>query len=508
LPVRRGARAAAAAAAGRARKPFSFLFPTRGAPSAPFPAGARGHVAVVDWGAGPGACPRAQAEFHVRESVRGAVWAAGGLLALAQRKYVFLYDGHSGAEVHKLTHHVQPRALEYLPYHFLLASLGHAGWLKYQDVSTGALVASHNTRAAHTAVLRANPWNAVLCAGQADGAVSMWTPNMSTAVAKLLAHRGPVTALAVDGAGRYLVTAGGDARLKVWDIRKFQAEPLYSYFTPTPATTLDVSGRGFVAVGFGSHVQIWGRDFATELSPEPITAPLVFAAPAPAAPAAAPAAPGEFPPGRRPVPELPRGLAKARAPYLKHELPGNAVACLRFRPFDDLLAVGHERGLLSLVVPGAGEPNYDSREADPLATKKARQEAEVHALLDKLAPGMISLDPTRVGAVDAAAPAVREAERKADEAAAAAAAAAAAPARRKRKRIKKKHANIVTAARVALQEKNLARLVAHKEAKAAAEDAAAAAAAGGGAAAEAPAPARGGSALSRFFAPKHGGARA
>jgi hypothetical protein len=172
-----------------------------------------------------------------------------------------VYD-HTGAEVHVLRGHQEPLALEFLPYHFLLASVGRGGFLKYQDVSTGALVAEHRTRLGACAVLRQNPWNAVLCAGHAGGAVTMWTPNMSTPVVKMACHRGPVSALAVDAGGTYMVSAGLDGRVKVWDVRNFK--PVHDYFSVVPARALDVSHRGFVGVGFGSHVQIWGRDFALE----------------------------------------------------------------------------------------------------------------------------------------------------------------------------------------------------------------------------------------------------
>ena len=64
-------------------------------------------------------------------------------------------------------------------------------------------------------VMRANPWNAVLCCGHSNGIVTMWTPNLSTPAVKMLTHRGPVTALAVDAGGRYMATGGMDSRLKV-----------------------------------------------------------------------------------------------------------------------------------------------------------------------------------------------------------------------------------------------------------------------------------------------------
>jgi len=45
-------------------------------------------------------------------------------------------------------------------------------------------------------------------------------------------------------------------------------------------------------------------------------------------------------------------------PYMKQ---GVASAChdLSFINYQDYLCVGHQKGFTSMIVPGAGEPNFD-----------------------------------------------------------------------------------------------------------------------------------------------------
>ena len=276
--------------------------------------------------------------------------------AVAQKKYVFIYD-QAGVEIHCLKKHLEPTHMQFLPYHFLLATVGTAGFLKYQDTSTGALVAELRTKQGAPSALTHNRRNAVVHVGHANGTVTLWSPAMSTPLAKLLATKGPVRALAVDRGGYYLAAAGADSQMKVFDIRTFR--PVHSYYTPTPASALAVSDTGLLAVGWAGHVTLWRDALRT----------------------------------------------KQQSPYMSHHQggeagAGTAIPSLAFCPFDDILGAAHSHGFSSLIVPGAGEPNFDALEVNPYASKKARQEAEVRALLEKLRPEMIQLDPDFIGRVD------------------------------------------------------------------------------------------------------------
>eukprot|EP00128_Syssomonas_multiformis_P001722 Colp12_sorted_trinity150504_noHs@31768 len=321
--------------------------------------GRKGHIGAFDWKAG-----KLQCELHLKETVRDVQWLHNEtMFAVAQRKYVYIYDS-TGTELHCLRSHIEVNRLDFLPYHFLMVSVGNSGYLKYHDTSTGQLVAEHRTRLGRCDVMAQNPYNAVMQLGHHNGTVTMWTPNMSTAVVKMLCHKGPVQAIAVDPAGNHMVTAGLDGQVKVWDVRTYKQ--LHAYYTATPASTLTISQRGLLAVGFGPNLQVWKDAFAS----------------------------------------------KQQSPYMSQVLAGKRIESLEFCPFEDVLGIAHSHGLASFLVPGSGEPNYDTLEVNPLQTKKQRQEAEVKMLLEKIKPEMITLNPDVIGTVDRASKELIEEERK------------------------------------------------------------------------------------------------
>ncbi|KAH9751907.1 WD REPEATS REGION domain-containing protein [Citrus sinensis] len=84
---------------------------------------------------------------------------------------------------------------------------------------------------------------------------------------------------------------------------------------------------------------------------------------------------------------------------------GYQIGKVSFRPYEDVLGIGHSMGVSGILIPGSGEPNFDSWVANPFETSKQRREKEVHSLLDKLPPETIMLNPSKIGTV-------REAKKK------------------------------------------------------------------------------------------------
>jgi len=131
---------------------------------------------------------------------------------------------------------------------------GYTGHLVYQDTSTGAMVAIRKTRLGRSDVLCQNTQNSILHVGHTNGSVSLWTPSMPDAAAKMFCHRAPLTACAIDSSGTYMATAALDSQVKIWDLRNYQ--PLQEYYAIQPAKTLSISSSGLLAVGHGNRVTV------------------------------------------------------------------------------------------------------------------------------------------------------------------------------------------------------------------------------------------------------------
>jgi U3 small nucleolar RNA-associated protein 7 len=97
----------------------------------------------------------------------------------------------------------------------------------------GQIVAEHTTKLGTPQSLCQNPHNGVIHVGHQNGQVTLRSPNSQDALAKVLAHRGPVRSLAVDREGRYMVSAGQDSRMAVWDIRMFKEVNNCKYTGPS-----------------------------------------------------------------------------------------------------------------------------------------------------------------------------------------------------------------------------------------------------------------------------------
>ena len=321
--------------------------------------GRKGHLAMLDWQRHKIVC-----EVQVKEAVKDVCFLHNSVFfAAAQRKQVYVYDKR-GIEVHCMSEHRDVEKMTFLPHHFLLGTVGNQGILRYQDTSTGAIIAQHRTKLGPCKAMCQNPHNGVLLCGHVGGTVTLWSPNMTTSLVKMLCHRGPVSGVAVDQTGRHLVTIGADKQMKVWDVRTFK--PLHAYFCSAPAKSIEISQRGLVGISWGSRIQVWKDCLAS----------------------------------------------KAKSPYMNLQQESGQVRQVRFCPYEDVLGVGHEKGFSSYLIPGAAAPNFDSFVANPYQTRKERREHEVRSLLEKLQPDSIVLDPEKVGNLKALPREVQKAARE------------------------------------------------------------------------------------------------
>ena len=122
-----------------------------------------------------------------------------------------------------------------------------------------------------------------------------------------------------------MATAGLDSMMKIWDLRMFKC--LHSYKTDHPAMSLDISDRNLLAMAVGRSVHVLKDAFT---KPNDLTY-LKHTIRCPSA-------------------SLSSGSGvTAQTRFLASTI---ATGSVRFRPFEDILAVGHTHGLSTIIVPG------------------------------------------------------------------------------------------------------------------------------------------------------------
>ncbi len=307
--------------------------------------GLNGQIATLDWRNG-----KVFSDIMVDDQVHDVTYLQNQLFyAVAQSKFVYMYD-QNGAELHCLEHHKNPTRLEYLPYHFLLASCSNIGLLSYTDVSIGTNVSKHRSKMGQCQAMGLNKHTGIVSLGHYNGTVTFWQPSMGDYAMKMLCHKNKINDICFDVSGNYMFTAGNDQQVKVFDLRKM--EQLYSYSTSGLPTSIDMSGNNVLSIAMNSRVQCWK-------SPH---------------------------------------LSKEKSPYMQHIQHSSTVNCVKFVPHEDLLGFGHQNGYSTMAVPGSGA-SYDALEANPFETVKQRREKEVKDLLDKLPPETIQLKSIDIGKV-------------------------------------------------------------------------------------------------------------
>lgn len=238
--------------------------------------------------------------------------------------------------------------LEFLPYHFLLVGGNNEGYLSWIDVSIGELVASYNSKTSRIQHMCQNKSSGVIYTGDSRGVVSMWAPSVKEPLAYVSCHGTSISAIEVDPKGNEFITSAIDRTVKIWDIRNLGTE-IVTYKLKSPATELSVSQKGLIAMGLTTGCEVHSK-YQNEL---------------------------------------------LQQPYIRYPM-NSKITGLEFCPYEDVLGISTTNEFVSILVPGAGEPNFDAFEANPYQAKSQRRENEVRRLLDKIPIDMIGLNPNKI----------------------------------------------------------------------------------------------------------------
>lgn len=185
----------------------------------------------------------------------------------------------------------------------------------------------------------------------------------------MLCHKSAIKSLAINQNGNYMITSGLDHLLNVWDLRTYKQ--LRSIKLKAGASSLTFSQKNYIAASLRNEVTVYNNDIVELGSTNKIDDE-----------------------------EQLVELFNDQNVYLKHRLTNVSIQNLQFCPYEDVLGIGHGNGISSILVPGSGEANFDALEANPYESKNQRRQWEVKALLEKIQPELISLDPLKLRQVD------------------------------------------------------------------------------------------------------------
>ncbi|KAL3314884.1 WD repeat-containing protein 46 [Cichlidogyrus casuarinus] len=327
--------------------------------------GRKGHVGLIDW-----MSKTPCFEVNVNEQCHAVkILHQETMMAAAQEKHLYIYD-NQGVELHCIKKLNYVRSMEFLPYHFLLATASSRGYVSYLDLTLGEIISDLGSHMGPIYRTSLNPTNAVLMTGHSSGCVAMWTPSEKRYVVKLLCHPSSVSALAVDITGNYLATSGLEKKLKIWDLRN-NYEPLSTVDLPINVDSLSYSQTGLLAASSGQSVQILKDVHLGCVTSDPAL---------------------------QKVP-IDHGINRKVLghAYLAYHSPSQ-VNCIRFCPYEDVLGLGTKNGFSSIICPGAGQANFDAMEENPFASKSYRQEREVRRLIQRIPAELISIE-SKIGSV-------------------------------------------------------------------------------------------------------------
>lgn len=215
-------------------------------------AGTRGEASLIEM-----KTSRCVANIFPNETIRAAKMCYNEQCwALAQKKYVCLYD-KQGRQTQCFKSENGVYGLDYLPYHFLLTSVGESGYLRYRDLTHGEFAAVHKIKKhGITRVIRHNPYNGVVNLGHSDGTITLWTPSMNKPVVDFFGHKAGVTALTPFNT-HYIASAGLDGYCRIFDLRHLGTDVTRIRLPSDGPVGLDVSPTGLLALSRGPQIHIW-----------------------------------------------------------------------------------------------------------------------------------------------------------------------------------------------------------------------------------------------------------